>query len=110
VYAYSVGWRTWTLSAILLVAGLTVGGAAIGLAVHGPAGALVGVIPGALAGVAAGYVPSFRDRAEARQERLAIAKRTWEAVRGPRRARRARSPAEFLRADKGVVVYRFIMS
>ena len=63
VYVYRVGWRTWTLSSALLVVGLTVGGAAIGLAVHGRVGALTGVIPGALAAVVAGYVPVFRDNA-----------------------------------------------
>lgn len=100
-----MGWRIRTLSAVLLVVGLTVGGATIGLVVHGPIGALTGVIPGALAGVVAGFVPALRDNARARRARLDAARQAWEAVGEPQPDQAADdpSPAALLRPDLGIV-------
>lgn len=74
-----------TLAGAAVVAGLAVAGVATGLALHGTAGALLGAVPAGLAGVAAGYVPAFRDRAEQRRARDVIARRAWDTAAEPPR-------------------------
>ena len=59
-----VRWKFRALWLVLLVAGMTIGGAAVGLLVHGPLGALVGVIPGAVASVIAGFVPGLFEQCQ----------------------------------------------
>lgn len=98
-------WTVRTLSVVFLVIGLTVGGAAVGLVVHGPIGALVGVVPGALAAVAAGFVPGFHDRADTRHAEIAAAQKAWEAVGEPERPGDHLSLAALLRPDLGIVEF-----
>ena len=97
------GWRLRALWVVLAVVGLTVAGAAIGLVMHGPMGALVGVIPGAVASVIAGFVPGVRDQAAARRAEIASALRRWKAVGEP--GRPDQNPAGLLRPDRGIVEF-----
>ena len=100
-----VGWKVPALWATAAVIGLAVAGAAVGLAVHGTAGALWGVVPGALAGVVAGFVPAFRDRAREERERAAAAWRAWQEAGEPAAGDRGLSPAGLLRPERAVVEF-----
>jgi hypothetical protein len=108
----NMGWRLPALSAVLAVIALTVAGAAIGLAVHGPVGALAGVVPGALAGVIAGFVPGIRGRADQRRaelvrldEKRAAAQAAWDAIGEPEPGDPPSGPGAWLRPDRAVVEF-----
>jgi tetratricopeptide (TPR) repeat protein len=57
-------WKLPTFVMLVVVLVLAVGGALVGLVVHGVPGAAFGAAVVALSGVSAGYVPLFRDRAK----------------------------------------------
>ena len=104
MYLYRVRWKAWTLSAVVLVVGLTVGGTAIGL-VHGPAGVLTGAVLIALATVTAGFIPGFRDHAETRRAMLAAALKAWRRTGEPKPPDDGVSLAALLRPDRGIVKF-----
>jgi tetratricopeptide (TPR) repeat protein len=94
----------------MVVVLLAAGGALIGLIIRGEVGAVTGAAIAALAGVAAGYVPVFRDRAEQRRAALeqaaadhAAAAAGLEAAREPRLEEPASGPSLLLRPQFGVV-------
>ena len=102
---YSMGWKIPALSAVVGIVVLTVGGVAIGLVVHGGAGALLGAVPGALAGVAAGFVPALRDHAEQRRERANAARLALVPIAETRLQGGQQSPASLLRPERAVVKF-----
>ena len=89
---------------------LAAGGALVGLAVHGAVGAAIGAVIAALGGVAAGYVPGFRDRAERRHAELrqaaaqqAAAQAGLKAASEPQLEEPSSVPSLLLRPEVGVV-------
>ena len=104
-----MSWKIPAISATAVVVGLAVGGAAVGLVVHGAAGALLGVVPGALAGVVAGFVPGLRDWAEARraeENRASVAAhRAWDTAGESPVPGTSSGPAALLRPDRAVVEF-----
>ncbi|MGO8978280.1 MAG: hypothetical protein ACLPS1_27210 [Streptosporangiaceae bacterium] len=102
---YGMGWKIPALSAVAGVVALTVGGAAIALAMHGTAGALLGAVPGALAAVAAGSVPALRDYARQRNERLEAARLHLVAIAETRSRGGQQSWASLLRPERAVVKF-----
>jgi tetratricopeptide (TPR) repeat protein len=105
-------WRIPALSAILAVVALTVTGVGAGLVIHGSAGALIGAVPGALAAVAAGFVPVFNEVGKQRQlasvkldQEKAAARANWEAIGEPRVQSIDSGPAALLDPDRGVVEF-----
>jgi tetratricopeptide (TPR) repeat protein len=104
-----VGWKLSALATLWVIA-LTIVGVVVGQVFAGPVGAAIGVVPGALAAVLAGFVSRPVDTARRRQEELAdleqqaaVAQEKWEAVGEPALESASSGPALLLRADQEIV-------
>ncbi len=105
-------WKLPTAATLVVIVVLAVGGALVGLVIHGTAGAGVGAGLATLAGVATSYMPLFRDRAERRRAELAQApeKRSaanagLKAAAEPALAEPVSGPSLLLRPELAVVEF-----
>jgi tetratricopeptide (TPR) repeat protein len=106
-----VKWKLRTVAALVVVFAFVAGGALVSLATHGWVGVVVGAVVGSgLGGVAAGYVPTFQDKAEQRRKEAEQAvdqrdkaQKRLLAASEPPLGEALRKPSLLLRPERAVV-------